>query len=111
VKKSLKIKLIVAAIIVLAVAGYAAYMCVTYFFYDDYKKYLTGYTYQEGKEFQELSDSDPKVDGMVLVAENDLLKLYTNTTTTEVAVYDKRNGEVTYSNPVDRANDPIVQNS
>lgn len=107
-KKSTKIKLIIIAVLVLAAAGIAAYMCVNYFFYDDYKKYLTDYTYEEGTEFKALNDSDPKVDGMVLVAENDILKLYTNTTTTEVAVYDKRSGEIFYSNPVDRENDPLA---
>ncbi len=39
-KKSLKIKLAVVTIIVLAAAGYATYMCVNYFFYDEYRKYL-----------------------------------------------------------------------
>jgi len=111
VKKSKKIKRIIIAVIVLAVIGYAFHMCTNYFFYKGYEKYLTGYSYQEGKEFKQLQDSDPKVDGMVLVAENDYLKLYTNTTTTEVAVYDKRSGEITYSNPVDRASDPIANGS
>lgn len=107
-KKSTKIKLIIAAVILLAVAGYVTYMCVNYFFYDAYKKYLTSNTYEEGTEFKALTDSDPKVDGMVLVAENDKLKLYTNTTTTEVAIYDKRSGVITYSNPKDRENDTIA---
>jgi hypothetical protein len=108
VKKPKYIKLIIIAVLLLAAACYVAYLCVNYFFYDEYKKYLTGYTYETGSEFQVLDDSDPKVDGMVLVAENDILKLYTNTTTTEVAVYDKRSGEITYSNPVDRENDPLA---
>lgn len=107
-KKSTKIKLIIIAVFVLAAAGIAAYMCVNYFFYDEYKKYLTDYTYEEGTEFKALKDTDNKVEGMVLVAENDILKLYTNTTTTEVAVYDKRSGETIYSNPKDRANDAIA---
>ena len=33
-------------------------------------------------------------------AENDYLKLYTDTATGYVAVYDKRDGNVTYSNPM-----------
>lgn len=107
-KKSTKIKLIIIAVFVLAAAGIAAYMCINYFFYDEYKKYLTDNTYEEGTEFKTLNDSDSKVEGMVLVAENDILKLYTNTTTTEVAVYDKRSGETIYSNPKDRADDSIA---
>lgn len=107
-KKSLRIKLILIAVILLAAAGYVANLCINYFFYDEYKGYLSDNTYEEGREFTPLADSDQKVDGMVLVAENDTLKLYTNTTTTEIAVYDKRSGETTYSNPVDRANDPLA---
>lgn len=107
-KKSLRIKLILITVILLAAAGIVAHLCINYFFYDEYKEYLSGYSYEEGKEFIPLEDGDPKAEGMVLVAENDILKLYTNTTTTEVAVFDKRSGEMIYSNPVDRANDPLA---
>lgn len=47
-----------------------------------------------------LSNTD--VEGMVLVSENDNLKLYTNLETTEIAVYNKNDGSITYSNPQDR---------
>lgn len=108
-KKSKKIKLIIITVIVLGLAGYITYMCLHYFFYNGYKKYLTkDNTFEKGNEFKELTDSDPKVNGMVLAAENDILKLYTNTKTTEIAVYDKRSGEITYSNPVDRDSDPLA---
>ncbi|MHB8130266.1 MAG: DUF5696 domain-containing protein [Mobilitalea sp.] len=106
--KAKKIRLIIILAIVLAVIGYAVYMSFTYFFYTEYEKYLTVDTFEDGKEFSELNDSEPKVDGMILAAENDILKLYTNTTTTEVAIYDKRSGETTYSNPMNRANDPLA---
>jgi hypothetical protein len=108
VKIGKKIRLIVILAIVLAMAGYAAYLYFNYFNYFEYKKYLTSYSYETGKEFVGLQDNDPKVNGMVLIAESNDLKLYTNTTTTEVAVYDKRSGEITYSNPVNRDNDPIA---
>ncbi|MBP1755294.1 MAG: hypothetical protein H6Q59_1692, partial [Firmicutes bacterium] len=107
-KKAKKIRLIIIATIVLGLLGYGAYLCQNYFFYNEYRDYLTGYSTETGKEFTGASDSDPKVEGMVLVAENDILKLYTNTTTTEVAIYDKRSGEITYSNPVKRADDPLA---
>lgn len=107
-KKKFKLRFIIIPAILLALAGYAAYVCLNFFFYDEYKKYLTGYTFETASEFKALEDSDPKVDKMVLVAENDILKLYTNTTTTEVAVYDKRSGTTTYSNPVDREGDPLA---
>ena len=68
----------------------------------DYKEYLAKSEVEEGTDFKPLKDKEPSVDGMVLVAENDQLKLYTNTSTTEVALYDKANGKVYYSNPIDR---------
>lgn len=108
-KKTRSIRRIIIIAIVLAAFTYIAYLCFHYFFYMEYKKYLTTYTVEEGKEFAELADSDPKVKGMELVAENDILKLYTNLKTTEVAVYDKRSGEIIYSNPVDRENDPVAK--
>lgn len=106
-----KILWLFIAAIALAIAGYITYMCVHYFFYDDYRKYLKENQFETGKEFTELSDSEQKVPGMVLAAENDILKLYTNTKTTEIAVYDKRSGEITYSNPVDRAEDTVASGS
>ena len=107
-KKTKNIKLIIILTIVLILAGYGTYICLHYFFYKGYEKYLTHYTYETGTEFTGLSDGDPQVPGMVLGAENDNLKLYTNLKTTEIAVYDKRTGEITYSNPVDRKDDPIA---
>lgn len=59
-------------------------------------------------EFQAAKDDKPSVPGMVLVAENDTLKLYTNTETTEIAVYEKESGNITYSNPVERDSDAIA---
>ena len=103
-----KLRLIAIIAVVLALMGYIAYICFYYFFYTEYRKCLVDYTYEEGKEFVPLDDSDPVVDGMVLAAESDVLKLYTNTKTTEIAVYDKRNGNIVYSNPPDRAEDGIA---
>jgi len=108
VKKTKKIKLFAIVAIVLALIGYVMFLCFYYFFYKGYEKYLTDYTFETSTEFVAMNDEDPKVNGMVLVAESEKLKLYTNPKTTEIAVYDKRTGETTYSNPVDRANDPIA---
>ncbi|MGN6714201.1 DUF5696 domain-containing protein [Anaerocolumna jejuensis] len=99
------------AAIVLAAAGYIAYICVHYFFYNEYRKYLKANDYEVGGEFEPLGDTEKNVPGMVLAAENDVLKLYTDTETTEVAVYDKRTGETTYSNPADRSEDTIASGS
>ena len=45
---------------------------------------------------------------MVLAAESDSLKLYADVKSGMIAVYDKRNGETIYSNPVDAENDGIA---
>ena len=103
-----KIRNILIIAIALGLILYGVYICVHYLFYKEHEKYLTDYAFEQGREFTPLEDADPKVAGMVLVAENDLLKLYTNTKTTEVAIYDKRTGEITYSNPVDRDKDPLA---
>lgn len=107
-KKTKNIKLIIILTIVLILAGYITYICLHYFLYKGYEKYLTDYTFEASTEFVGLVDQDPQVKGMVLAAENNDLKLYTNTSTTEVAIYDKRNGVITYSNPVDRKDDPLA---
>jgi hypothetical protein len=107
-RKSTKRIIIIISAVVLAAAGYVLYLFLYYFNYKEYRKYLKDYSFEAGREFAALEDDDPKVERMVLAAENDTLKLYTNTTTTEVAVYDKRSGEITYSNPVDRNSDPIA---
>ena len=103
-----KIRNIIISAVILLVAGYAAYMCLHYFFYREYKQCLAEYTFEPGTEFQPLSEASPSVTGMVLAAENDVLKLYTNLKTTEIAVYDKRSGETVYSNPPDRNEDSIA---
>lgn len=106
--KAKKIRLLIIGIVLAAVIGYVLHLCLNYFFYYEYKQYLTGYAYEEGTEFAPLDDHDGHVPGMVLAAENDYLKLYTNTETTEIAVYDKTTGQITYSNPPDRDQDPLA---
>lgn len=103
-----KIILAVLGVAVVIVASVVIYNTVHYKLYDDYKECLSDYEYEEGSEFTAKSESKADVEGMVLVAENDILKLYTNTETAEVAVYDKRNGKITYSNPQDADEDTIA---
>lgn len=107
-KKTKRIRHFIILAIALALIGYIAFLCLYYFFYKDYERYLTDYTFEQSTEFAEITDDDPKVAGMVLAVENEILKLYTNLKTTEIAIYDKRSDEITFSNPVDRANDPIA---
>ena len=93
---------------VLCILIWFAYVYVRYWSYDEYKAYLTSYEYEVGTEFTAIPEDNPSVKNMVLVAENEYLKLYTNTETAEVAVFDKRNNNIIYSNPVDADDDKIA---
>jgi len=103
-----KAMLALLGIALLIVLIWVGYLIVHYFCYNEYKNYLTGYTYEESTEFVPIEEAAPDVEGMVLAAENEYLKLYTNPETAEIAVVDKRDGSITYSNPVNAENDPIA---
>lgn len=107
-KRKIKWKVVVAAGAAVIAVGVIANVVFRYFRYDAYKQYLSSYEVESGSEFQAAKDDKPSVPGMVLVAENDTLKLYTNTETTEIAVYEKESGNITYSNPVERDSDAIA---
>ena len=87
------------------------YYVFHYVMYDKYEEYLTSYEYETGTTYTPLSDSGANVKGMDLVAENEFLKLYTDTATGYIAVYDKRDGSITYSNPENLENDQIANSS
>ena len=101
----------VLGVVLLAVLIWFIYYMVHYYLYDDYKQYLSGYETENGTEFTALKDSSKDVEGMDLAAENDILKLYASTDSGDVAVYDKRSGVITYSNPVNAEDDPIANNT
>jgi len=101
-------KKIVIALLSVAAAVLAVYLIYyfTYFVgYRRYKDFLTGYEYETGTTYKALNDSDKKLDGFDLVAENDKLKLYANTSNGYVAVYDKRDGSITTTNPLNADED------
>ncbi|MDD6101779.1 MAG: DUF5696 domain-containing protein [Clostridiales bacterium] len=103
-KKSTAKKVILSCIVVALVLGlsYLAYYLVNYTFNKDYKNYILPIEYAEGSKFSPKQDAnrpEELAEGFVLAEENDLLKLYYNETTTEVAVYEKNTGKFTYSNP------------
>lgn len=109
----LKKKIIISALSVVCVAAliWLVNYLVRYQFYDAYKAYTKDYEYQyeeNAKAFSPIVESKSNVEGMELVCENDHLKLYTNTQTAEIAVYDKRNGKTVYSNPQDAEEDAIA---
>ena len=103
-----KFVLCLFGVVLIGVSIWFGYYLVHYHNYNVYRDYLSGYDYEEGTEFVPINENNPSVEGMVLVAENEYLKLYTNTETAEIAVYDKRSGVVTYSNPVDAEEDAIA---
>ncbi len=110
---SLTKKLVIAILSVAAVA-LAAYLIYyfTYFVgYDRYEDFLGSYEYEKGTEYKPLADTDNKVEGFDLIAENNKLKLYANTSTGYVAVYDKRDGSITYSNPLNADEDEKANKS
>ncbi|MCR5149204.1 MAG: hypothetical protein K6C35_09610 [Eubacterium sp.] len=110
-KKKFKISktaLFIILAILLVVAVWGVRYLIKYALYNGYKKYITDYEYAEGTEFKALKDSEKNVDGMVLAAESDVLKMYADTENGVIAIYDKRTGEVTYSNPPDADSDGIA---
>lgn len=106
-------KILIACIAVLLFAGieYILYYVFHYVMFDDYKDALSSYTVEQGTEYKPLSDSDAAVPDMELVAENDLLKLYADTTTGYVAIYNKITKETTYSNPLAADEDTVANDT
>ncbi|MBQ8982835.1 MAG: hypothetical protein IJ079_04530 [Lachnospiraceae bacterium] len=115
-KKKIKRPMTPARKLFLSVLGLAAcilviylvYYLIHYVSYNKYKDYLTTYEYENGTTYSPMADSGASVAGYELVAESDSLKLYTDTKTANIAILDKRNGEITYSNPSNIENDTVA---
>ena len=107
-QKSKKLLYGILSLILLIVVIWVVYFFVHFYSYNRYRDYISSYDYEEGSEFAPIRESGRDVDGMVLAAENNNLKLYINETDGEVAFYDKRNGETVYSNPVNAEEDSIA---
>ncbi|MCR5215116.1 MAG: hypothetical protein K6E10_11935 [Eubacterium sp.] len=106
-KISLPVKIALGVIVLFVVIMVARHL-IKFTFYNDYRKYVSDYEYGEASSFKALNDSQADVEGMKLAAENDNLKLYIDTATGYLAVYDKRNGVTTYSNPVGLEEDALA---
>jgi len=63
---------------------------------------------EAGSAIKVIPDSSKGLPGMQLVADNSELSLYYSAETTEVAVRDKRQGQIWYSNPPNRSEDAIA---
>ena len=107
-RTSKKILIAFISIIAAVILIFLARWLIRYYFYNGYQNELSSYSYEEGGEFQAISETKSDVADMVLAAENDTLKLYVNTSSGAVAVVDKRNGNITYSNPTDADEDSIA---
>lgn len=67
----------------------------------DYSSLIPRFTTGAAKQFESMG-TDPQVGNMQIAAQNDSLELCINPKTTEIAVKDKRTGNVWYSNPQGR---------
>lgn len=92
----------VVAAVLLGVGIYVGVITLRYTNFDDYKQYLQTETVEQATAFTPIAEENPSVASMVLVAQNEKFKLYTNTKTTEIALYIKASDQVLYSNPQDR---------
>lgn len=63
---------------------------------------------EAGTGFAALPDSSGGIQGMQLAADESELSLYFNPETTEIAVKDKRHGQIWYSNPAGRGQDTLA---
>lgn len=104
--KKIALGILCAALVIGGI--YLIYYLFRFVLQDKYKDYITSYEYETGTTFKALDEKESDVDGMALVCENEYLKLYADTETAQVAVFDKRNGETIYSNPVNAEEDTIA---
>mgnify|MGYP003289671983 CR=1 FL=1 len=103
-----RLLLCVLALVLLFVGIYFTYYYFHYVRYDEYLRYLSDYDYEQAKAYTVLDDTEVNVQGFDLVAESDYLKMYTDTKTANVAIYDKRNGETVYTNPLSADQDTVA---
>lgn len=106
-----RIALTLLAVIAVIVAAYLLYYFIHYVNYNKYKDSLSSYDYEQGTVYAPIEEAVSDVPGFELVCESECLKLYTNPANADIAVYDKRNGEITYSNPQDPDNDTVANTS
>ncbi|MDR2559054.1 MAG: DUF5696 domain-containing protein [Oscillospiraceae bacterium] len=107
-KLGTKILLCILGAAALIIGIYQGYLTFRYRLHRDYRNVLTAPAeFEAGTPFSGTSDSDAPA-GMVLAANNEMLKLFVNPETAEVAVFDRRTGVTTFTNPPGAADDPIA---
>lgn len=108
-KKSRRWLWIALAVVAVIAAALVGWYLMRYQFYGEYKQYIVEpAAAAEATEFAALEDASPAVEGMSLVAENGVLKLYANPGTGDVAIHDLRNGKTVYSTPPEADSDKIA---
>ncbi len=95
---------------VAAVIGliYLAYYLINFTFYNEYKKYVSTYEYEQGTELKLQSEKLAGYEDYKLVSETDTLKMYLNKNSSDVAIFDKRSEEITFAVPAEADNDAIA---
>lgn len=101
-----KLILCLLGVAVLALGIYFAYYFIHYVNYKGFEKYLTDSQYEEGTAYS--AQKGNNVAGFDLVSTSANLELYTDTKTANIAVYDKRNGETYYANPLNADEDTVA---
>ena len=106
-------KILYAAITAAVIAGvcYLAYYLCHYTFYDRYRQYLGSYRMEAGSELSVEKAKLPGYKDYKLVAQSDELCLYLNQKTSDIAIQDKRTGEITFAIPPQADADPVANAS
>lgn len=103
-------KLLIALIVLALVFGaaYLGYYLIHFSFYNEYRQYVREPVLEEATE---LSLGKQKLEGHQdyrLVTESDVLAMYLNDETTDVAILDKRTGHITFAIPSGAEEDPVA---
>ncbi len=107
--KNRRVLWIIIAVILVAAAAFLGWYLTRYQLNKEYKQYVSDPAAAAVcTEFAALEDASPAVEGMALAAQNDILKLYADTTTGSIAVYDTRSGKTVYSNPQNASKDKVA---
>lgn len=114
-KKPLSVgkKILYTVVTVAIIAGllYLAYYLYHYTFYDRYLQYLSSYEMETGSELSLEKTKLPGYKDYKLVTQSDELCLYLNQKTSDIAIQDKRTGEITFAVPPQADEDPVANAS
>ena len=105
-KKSIPVLSVLAAV---AITFVIIFIYTTSGIYYDYSHLIPAAGDVRTTEFKPVENPDgPAVEGMVAAIENEHLILYIDPDNAYIAVYDKRNGHIWHSNPLNISEDPVA---